>query len=125
IQFWLFAGDARGAHVSNMQVNVFRSKDIVIVLPESVVAVIEVKKCLKSGHKDSRNRRSPEKHPEQGDSHRGKDGGADEGRGKEGRPHRQGVEPVEADRLRGAAPGLSRAALQSLVETTRLGKTWG
>ena len=49
----------------------------------------------------------------------------DEGREEEGGDDRQGVEPVEADGVRGTTAGMSREALQSCAETTRHAKSWG
>jgi DNA invertase Pin-like site-specific DNA recombinase len=49
----------------------------------------------------------------------------DEGRAEEGSCHRQEVELVEADGVRGAAPGLKSKALRSCADRNRSAKSWG
>jgi hypothetical protein len=55
------------------------------------------------GHQQGRQAQG---HPEQGDADRGDDDFADEEGEEEGDDDRQGVEPVEADGVRGAAAGV-------------------
>jgi hypothetical protein len=49
----------------------------------------------------------------------------DEGREEEDHPHRQGVEPVQADRVRRAAAGMRMKALQSLMAGNSAAKSLG
>jgi len=49
----------------------------------------------------------------------------DEGREEEDHPHRQGVEPVQADRVRRAAAGMRMKALQSFTTGNSAAKSQG
>lgn len=60
--------------------------------------------------------RPAEGHPPEGHAHGRDDDTEDEGRAEEGDAHLEGVEPVEADRLRGAQAGLNRPPLQNFTE---------
>jgi hypothetical protein len=68
--------------------------------------------------------RQAQGHPQQGDAHGADHDLADEGGEEEGDADRQGVELVEADDLRSAAAGMSRATLRSCRVGNSFGKTW-
>ena len=64
-------------------------------------------------------------HPEQGHADGREDDSQDEGREGEGDAHLEGVEPVEADRVRGAAGPVRRQALQNFAARNSKAKSWG